>query len=79
MTPAEKRHIERIIRKVAKKQNTTVPECRAAMQEALDEAWAAAWTPGNLRAQVAWQRLFPGGRKPTVEEFIAATSRTLRE
>lgn len=45
-------------------------EVRKDIQETLDEAWNETWAPGNLLAQVKWQRLFPGARKPTVEEFI---------
>ena len=69
MTIKEKRRAARTIRAVVEKEGRTVEEVRKAMQEAIDAAWAATWQPGNIRAQVAWQRLFRG-TKPTVEEFI---------
>lgn len=58
------------IMRVAIQQGVPYKEVRKDIQEALEEAWSEAWAPGNLLAQVKWQRLFPGGRKPTVEEFI---------
>ena len=58
------------IQAIAIKKNKTSDEIRQAMQEALDIAWAEAWQVGNLPAQLEWQRLFPDGRKPSVEEFI---------
>ena len=60
-----------IIMRMALQRNTTYDEARKDLQEVLDEAWSEAWTPGNLAAQVKWQQLFPGGKKPSVEEFIA--------
>lgn len=66
------------ILKVAQQQNKSAAEVRRDVQEALDEAWAEAWTPGNVRAQIKWQRLFPGHRKPTVEEFISRIAAELQ-
>ena len=74
MTLKESFKAKAIIHAVALKENQSVEHVRKEMQEALDAAWEAAWAPGNIRGQVAWQRLFPGGRKPTVEEFIIGIS-----
>ena len=48
----------------------SIAQIRNTIQSCIDYAWDQAWTPGNLQAQVNWQRIFPGGRKPTVEQFI---------
>ena len=74
MTQAEK-----ALRIVAAQEGCSVAHIRGAIQAAIDDAWNTAWTPGNLQAQVAWQQLFPGGKKPTVEEFIAAMTRRIKE
>ena len=78
MTLRNKIRVQIIICKIASKERTTPRKVRAAMQEAIDEAWSEVWTPGNLHAQVVWQRLFPDGRRPTPEEFIVTASRVLR-
>ena len=74
MTHIEEARVAAVIQTIAAKENKAPGEIRQAMQGALDDAWAAAWAPGNIHAQAQWQRLFPGGRKPTVEEFVAVTS-----
>ena len=76
MTVKEKLRAEAAIRYVARTEGKTVRQVRQSMQEALDDAWSTAWQPGNIRAQLRWQRLFPGGRRPTVEEFIVRISGT---
>ena len=70
MTHQEEQRTKSIIELVAKSNGKPAHEVRDAMQEALDAAWEAAWTPGNIHAQVAWQRLFLDAQKPTLEEFI---------
>lgn len=70
MTTQEKTKVQNIISAIAQKENKSPEEIRHAMQEAIDAAWATAWTPGNIYAQVRWQQLFPCAQKPTVEEFI---------
>lgn len=70
MTQQTQNRAAAIIELVAQNHSKSVEEVHNAMQEALDAAWEAAWAPGNIRAQVAWQRLFPGAQKPTLEEFI---------
>lgn len=74
MTLREKAKAKFTIRAIARRERKPAKEIRRAMQEALDAAWSTAWTPGNLSAQVQWQRLFPGPRKPTVEELIIKIS-----
>lgn len=70
MTFEELSRAKETIQFVAEQNGTTAEEVRKSMQEALDDAWNTAWQPGNIHAQVRWQRLFPGLRKPSVEEFI---------
>ena len=60
---------------LALQEGCSMEEIRNAIQECIDCAWAKAWTPGNLQAQVNWQIVFPGGKKPTVEQFIVAMAR----
>ena len=79
MTPFEHLKATAAIHAIAERGHCSPEEIRFAIQEALDAAWAAAWTPGNLTAQVVWQRLFPGAQKPTVEEFIIAISRQIEK
>ena len=74
MTLRNRIRVQATICKIAIQERTTPKRVRSAMQEALDEAWSTAWTPGNLHAQVAWQRLFPGGHKPSLEEAICSIS-----
>lgn len=45
-------------------------EFREAMLEALNKVWTAGHAPRNI-SQPTWQQLLTGGRKPSVEEFIA--------
>lgn len=62
---------------LAAQEGCTMAQARRSMQDCIDEAWDRAWTPGNLQAQVNWQRIFPGGKKPTVEEFIVGMARKI--
>ena len=62
---------------LAAQEGCSMAHIRRSIQACIDAAWNNVWTPGNLKAQVRWQRLFPGGKKPTVEEFIIAVSRNL--
>ena len=73
MTHIEEAKVAAVIQTIAARENKAPEEIRRAMQEALDAAWTAAWTPGNIRAQAQWQRIF-GARKPDLEEFIAVTA-----
>jgi len=55
----------------------SMKQIRRTIQACIDDAWNNAWTPGNLHAQIEWQRLFPGGNKPTVEAFIVVMARKI--
>jgi len=70
MNEANKMVIESVIARLAERHGVSPEEVVADIQEALDAAWNAAWLGGDIHAQIAWQRLFPGGLKPTVEELI---------
>ena len=48
----------------------SIAEIRSGIQECIDAAWDQVWTPGNIQAQVKWQRMFPGCKKPSIDEFI---------
>lgn len=78
MRTKEIKKVERIIKKIAREAGEPSREVRKSMQEALDAAWENAWQPGNLAAQAEWQMRFPGGLKPTLEEFILVISREVR-
>ncbi len=62
---------------LAVQEGCSMAQVRHAIQECIDSAWNSAWTPGNLQAQVDWQLMFPGGKKPTVEQFIVVMARKL--
>ena len=63
---------------LAVKHDCSMAQIRCDIQACIDEAWEHAWTPGNLQAQVNWQLVFPGGKKPTVEEFIVVIARKIK-
>ena len=77
MTMIQRMKVQKTLFILAAQEGCSVAHIRGAIQAALDDAWNNAWAPGNLQAQVAWQQLFPGGKKPTVEEFIAVAVRKL--
>jgi hypothetical protein len=52
------------IRYLAKKEGSSPRELRREMQAVIDEAWE------NPAAAASWNRYFPDGKKPSVEEFI---------
>ena len=62
------------IRMTARKLGSTTAQSRAEMQAAID----AAWQTEDLAARVYWARLFPDGRKPTVEAFICRLAREVQ-
>ena len=62
--------VDEIIRTIAREEGVAPEVIRQSMQEALDAAWTAGHARGNLRAQLAWQSLFPGNRKPSLAEFL---------
>lgn len=78
MTLQQKMKVEKTIQTIALQEGMQPQKVRQAMQEALDNAWTAGHAPGNIHAQLAWQRLFPTGSKPSVEEFILVISKSLK-
>lgn len=60
---------------LAVQEGCSVADIRGAIQACIDDAWNRAWMPGNIQAQVNWQLIFPGGKKPTVEQFIIGMAR----
>lgn len=66
---------EMVIWKVSRAEGLPRKKIRKAMQEALDAAWEEAWQQGNIYGQVAWQKYFPGGKKPSLPEFIITLGR----
>ena len=77
MTLIELQKAKKALLNLAIQEGCSIDDIRSAIQESIDEAWNSAWTPGNLQAQVTWQQMFPGGKKPTVEEFIVAVATKL--
>ena len=77
MTLYDQMKAKRTLSIIAAKEGCSVKDIRQSIQASIDDAWNRAWTPGNLQAQVTWQRIFPGGRKPTVEEFIIAMAHNI--
>lgn len=62
------------IRKTARTFGSTTAQSRAEMQAAID----AAWQTEDPAARAYWARLFPDGRKPTVEAFICRLAREVQ-
>ena len=77
MTTKEWFKAKKAIRNMANMQGITIEQARMLMETYIDEAWKHVWTPGNLNDQVTWQKLFPDGKKPTVEQYIVAMGRKL--
>ena len=77
MTQNEQQKVQHTLSMIAAKEGCSVAHIRRSIQASIDEAWNRSWVPGNINAQVNWQRLFPGGNKPTVEEFIAVISKKI--
>lgn len=78
MTIKERIQARLVLCAVAQKYGQPVEQVRQEMQTAIDAAWDQAWQPGNLQAQVEWQRWFPGGRKPSLEQFLITMGQQLR-
>ena len=77
MTTKEWFKVKKALRIMANMQGITIEQARVAMEAYIDEAWRHVWTPGNLKDQATWQKLFPDGKKPTVEQYIVAMGRKL--
>lgn len=59
------------IRETARKFGITPEQCKADMQAAIDEGWRTE----DPAARAYWAELFPGGRKPSLEEFICRVAK----
>ena len=79
MTIMEWLKVKRTLWILAAQEGCTVTQIKQSIQECINEAWAISWTPGNKNAQLHWQRLFPGGHKPSVEQFIIGIARATRD
>lgn len=77
MTLIEWLKAKRTLYILAIQQGCSMTQIRREIQACIDDAWNDAWTPGNLQAQINWQLVFPGGGKPTVEQFIVVMARKL--
>lgn len=66
MTIIQKLRASRVIAKVAEQQGISTSECRAAIQELIDQTWATS-DPATKDRQI---RLVGDERIPTPEEFI---------
>ena len=73
----DKRKAKRAINKTARHFGESELQVRKDMQEALDEAWET--SRNDPAARDAWERYFPGGEKPALDQFIATLGRRLKE
>ena len=78
MTQAEMKRVKETLALLAARDGCSVAHIRKAIQASIDDAWNRAWTQGNLQAQAYWKQLFPDGKKPSVEEFIAAMAHQVK-
>lgn len=69
------KNFPKIIKKIAKENGTTPEQVLAEMQKVIDEAYSH-HTP---EADPLWNRMAPGGQKPTPEAFVAQLHRMLGE
>ena len=75
MTIEEKLRAKLVIREVARRENKSPAAARAAMQNALDEAWEQSLN--NLKVAAVWRGYFPDGKKPCLDEFIVQMAKLL--
>ena len=59
-----KKHVKKIIREIAKREQTDEKEVREEMEKAIMAGYM------NVRTRHKWDKLFGKGRIPDVEEFI---------
>lgn len=64
------------IRETARRFGITPEQCRADMQEAIDEAWAN--SRSDPESKEKWAEYFPAGKKPSVEEFMMVLSEKIK-
>lgn len=67
------KNFQKIIEKIAKENGTTPEQVLAEMQKVIDEAYSH----HTAEADPLWNRLAPGGQKPTPEAFVAQLHRML--
>jgi len=60
--------IHRVLRSLAAKDGISVLEVRLSIQQSIDEAWAL--SRSDPAAKAHWDKLFPDGKKPSVDAFI---------
>ena len=75
MTIEEKLRAKLVIREVARRENKSPAAARAAMQEALDEAWEQSLK--DPEGAAVWRGYFPDGKKPSLDEFIVRMAKLL--
>ena len=69
------KNFQKIIKQIAKENETTPEQVLAEMQKVIDEAYSH-HTP---EADPLWNKMAPGGQKPTPEAFVAQLHRMLGE
>lgn len=74
---SKKRKARRAIRGTAAHFGITAQECQDEMQAALDEAWEN--SRHDPAARAAWERYFPDGKKPSLEDFMARLAAEINE
>ena len=67
--------VQRVLQDMAARDGGAVLEVRLSIQEAINEAWAN--SRSDPEAKAAWDKYFPDGRKPSVEQFIVHLGRRL--
>lgn len=77
ITPYEHLKVLRVIYDLSRSHGVSMLQAYYIIQRAIQRSWDAAWIPGNIRAQMDWQQLFPGDRCPTVAEFITTLGREM--
>lgn len=69
------KNFQKIIKQIAKENGTTPEQVLAEMQKVIDETYSH-HTP---EADPLWNKIAPGGQKPTPEAFVAQLHRMLGE
>lgn len=73
---SKKRRTRRAIRGAAEQAGISEQKCREEMQAALDDAWAN--SQHDPAARAAWERYFPSGTKPSLEDFMERIAAEVR-
>ena len=69
------KNFQKIIKKIAKENGTTPEQVLAEMQKVIYEAYSHR----TGEADLLWNKIAPGGQKPTPEAFVAQLHRMLGE